>query len=91
MGIDIRLTSHIAKRYVGRRVLETCTGGGFTTIALAREAQHVTTIEIEPDHQAQARQNVNSANLLDKVTFILGDALDENVLNSVGPHRCSVP
>lgn len=77
MGIDQRFTSAIAERFRNRRVLETCTGGGFTTIALARVAAHVVTVEIDPAHQEQARQNVAKAGLLDRVTFLLADIVDE--------------
>jgi hypothetical protein len=35
LGIDTRFTKHFAARFIGRVVLETCTGAGFTTIALA--------------------------------------------------------
>jgi SAM-dependent methyltransferase len=77
MGIDQRFTAKIAERFRNRRVLETCTGGGFTTIALARVATHVTTVEIDPDHQSQARQNVAKAGLLDRVTFVLADIMRE--------------
>ena len=80
MGIDRRITARIAGRFRGRRVLETCTGGGFSTMALAREARHVTTIEIDGNNQDLARQNVARAGLLRKVEFILGDALDERLL-----------
>jgi SAM-dependent methyltransferase len=85
MGIDQRFTEDIAKRFAGRRVLESCTGGGFATIALAREAAHVITIEIEPSHQAQARQNVKKAGVLDQVTFVCGDVLDGNILEGYPP------
>jgi 16S rRNA G966 N2-methylase RsmD len=85
MGIDQRFTSHIAERFSGRIVLETCTGGGFTTISLARTAEHVFTIEIDPGTQAQARLNLERAGLLEKVTFLNGDALDQRLLNQVGP------
>ena len=77
MGIDQRFTKHIAERFCNRQVLETCTGGGFTTIALARVAAHVITVEIDPTHQAEARQNLTTAGLLDRVTFVLGDIMDE--------------
>jgi SAM-dependent methyltransferase len=75
LGIDQRFTKHMAERFANRRVLETCTGAGFTTIALARVAAHVVTVEIDPNHQAQARQNLERAGLLDQVTFVAGDAL----------------
>jgi predicted methyltransferase len=46
MGIDLRFTTQIAARFRDRQVLETCTGGGFTTIALANAAAHVITESI---------------------------------------------
>jgi hypothetical protein len=85
MGIDQRLTKEIAKRFRDRWVLETCTGAGFTTIALARVAAHVITVEIDPTHQAQARQNLSTAGLLDNVTFVLGDVMNENTRRGSGP------
>ncbi len=85
MGINHRFTRCLAKRFNGRRVLETCTGAGFTTIALAREAVHVVTVQIEPVHQEQARQNVAKAGLLDKVTFVAGDVLDYDILDGCPP------
>jgi tRNA1(Val) A37 N6-methylase TrmN6 len=78
MGIDKRFTTKMAERFRNRCVLETCTGGGFTTIELARVAAHVFTVEINPAHQVQARQNLTTAGLLEKVTFVLGDILVEN-------------
>src|SRR5271157_886257 len=85
MGIDRRFTAHIAKRLRHRKVLETCTGAGFTTIALARAAAHVITVEIDPAHQAQARQNLEKAGLLERVTFVLGDILDERTWDGLPP------
>ncbi len=75
MGMDRRLAAKIAERFRNRRTLETCTGGGFTTIELARVAAHVFSVEIDPAHQAQAKQNVAKAGLLDRVTFALGDVM----------------
>ena len=85
LGIDTRLTTHFAGRFIGRKVLETCTGGGFTTIALARVAAYVVTVEIEPAHQAQARRNVETAGVLERVTFVAGDVLGESVLDGCPP------
>lgn len=85
MGIDQRFSSHIAERFKGQKVLETCTGAGFTTIALAKEAAHVVTIEINPSHQAQARKNIKKADLCDRVTFVEGDALDHKALKQLYP------
>jgi len=83
MGMDSRITGHIARRFEGRRVLETCTGAGFTTIALARVAERVTSIEIDPVHQQQAYNNLARAGLSDRVSLLLGDVLDENILRKV--------
>ena len=85
MGISPRFTTLIAERFRGRHVLETCTGAGFTTIALARVAAHVTTVEIDPTYQTHACKNVGIANLLDRVTFLLGDALDDRTWSQLPP------
>ncbi len=85
MGIDPRFTAHIAERFRGRTALETCSGAGFTTIALARAAAHVITVEIEAVHQAQAQHNIARAGLLDRVTFVLGDVLDERIWDGLPP------
>jgi len=77
MGIDQRLTAEIAGRFRNRRVLETCTGGGFTTIALARQALRVITIEIDPICQVQAKQNLATAGVADRVEFVLADIMYE--------------
>jgi SAM-dependent methyltransferase len=82
LGIDIRFTTHFAERFIGRKVLETCTGGGFTTIALARVAAHVVTVEVEEEHLCQARRNVEKAGVAQRVTFVAGDVLGEGVLDS---------
>jgi len=79
MGIDRRFTGPIARRFRGRRVLETCTGAGFTTIALAREAMHVVSVEIDLAHQTQALRNLDRAGLSSRVTLVLGDFLDSSV------------
>jgi len=73
MGIDRRFTVAMARRFCGRSVLETCTGGGFTTIALARVAAHVVTVEIEPAHQIQAKHNLAMAGLADRVEVVYSD------------------
>jgi 16S rRNA G966 N2-methylase RsmD len=84
LGIDTRITARLAVRFQGLNVLETCTGAGFSTIALARTAAYVTTIEINSDHLDQARQNVERAGVADKVTFVQGDSLSDRLLERVG-------
>jgi len=85
MGIDRRFTAHFAARFEGRLVLETCTGAGFTTLALARTARHVWTVEIDPRHLAQATANVARAGLTPNVTFIRGNILNPRVLTGLPP------
>jgi len=83
LGINHRFTAHFAERFQHRKVLETCTGAGFTTISLARVASHVTTVEISPSHQEQARLNIERAGLSEQVTFVSGDILDEGLLRTL--------
>ncbi len=83
MGIDRRFTLHIARRFKSRTVLETCTGAGFTTLSLAAVSKHVITVEIDPNHQRQAVYNVEKAGLSGGVTFIRGDIMDPQLLNTL--------
>jgi 16S rRNA G966 N2-methylase RsmD len=85
MGIDFRITKVISERFKDLRVLETCTGAGFTTIALASKASSIVTIEIDSVHSDQARQNVRKAGLLDRVKFLEGDVLDKSILENCPP------
>ena len=90
MGIDHRLTEHMAERFRGRSVLETCTGAGFTTLALARVAEHVWTVEIDPSHQAQAQHNVTRAGLSDCVDFISGDSCMKRIIRLTRARSCCI-
>lgn len=83
MGIDQRFTSHFAKRFKDLSVFETCTGGGFTTISLARTAKHVFTVEIDKSIQKQAIDNVGKAGLSTHVSFIHGSVLDQGLLDNL--------
>lgn len=84
MGIDLRFTTHFAERFHHLNVLETCTGGGFTTLSLARAAAHVLTVEINAVHQAQAIRNIEKAGLGHKVSFIRGSILDPGIRSRLG-------
>jgi len=83
MGIDKRITSIISERFKNKLVLEACSGAGFTTISLAVFAAHVYSIEINQNHQQQAIKNICKAGLSDKVNFILGDVMNDKLLNNV--------
>jgi hypothetical protein len=86
MGIDQRLTRTIAERFRKRTVLETCTGAGFTTMALARVAEHVITVEVERSYQDQARANIARAGLVHRVTFVTGDVLSAGVIGELSQY-----
>ena len=77
MGIDVRFTEHFAVRVQNMVVLETCTGGGFSTISLARHAKHVYTVEIDKTRVDEAKKNAQIAGVSKNITFINGDILSE--------------
>jgi 16S rRNA G966 N2-methylase RsmD len=79
MGIDVRLADHVAERFKGMVVLETCTGGGFTTIALARTALHVFSVEIDAERQVEAKRNAVTAGVAENITFIRADIFDVQI------------
>jgi len=79
MGIDIRFTDHLASRLKNRVVLETCTGGGFSTISLANYARHVYTVEIDSLRINDAKRNAQIAGVENKITFINNDVLSKEV------------
>lgn len=60
------------------RVLDTCTGLGYTAIEAAKTAEHVITIELDPTAQEMARYNPWSRSLFDnpKIEQIVGDAFE---------------
>jgi len=79
MGIDIRFADHLAFRMKDRIVLETCTGGGFTTIALTNYANHVYTVEIDSLRIKDAERNAEIAGVENKITFINNDILSKEI------------
>jgi hypothetical protein len=60
------------------RVLDTCTGLGYTAIEAAQTAEHVITIELDPTAQQMARYNPWSRSLFDnpRIEQIIGDAFE---------------
>jgi predicted methyltransferase len=60
------------------RVLDTCTGLGYTAIEAAKTAEHVITIELDSTAQEMARCNPWSRALFDnpKIEQIIGDAFE---------------
>ncbi len=71
-----------AKRLKCNRIADISCGIGGQTIFFAMECDHVYAIEIDPEKIAYAKENCNRFGL-DNVTFICGDALDPEVINSL--------
>jgi tRNA1(Val) A37 N6-methylase TrmN6 len=84
MGIHHLLGEHIAQRFKGYdKVLEACTGAGFMLINLIKNAKNVFTVEINPEHLEQAKNNLRIAGLDSNIRFILGDVMSEKILNKI--------
>jgi predicted O-methyltransferase YrrM len=71
---------HLLARTAGaKRVLEVGTLGGYSTIWLARavgEGGAVFSLEIDPHHAAVAAENIGAAGLEDRVTILVGAAVE---------------
>ena len=70
----------------GRRVLEVGTLGGYSAIWMARGLLpdgKLTTLEIDADHAAFAREHIAQAGLDDRVDVVVGDA--RALLPEIGP------
>ena len=63
---------------INGRVLDTATGLGYTAILAARNAEAVTTVELDPGAQTMARSNPWSQELFanPKITQIMGDSYE---------------
>lgn len=63
---------------IAGRVLDTCTGLGYTAIEAAKTAEHVITIELDPVAQEMARANPWSQVLFEqpKIEQLIGDAFE---------------
>jgi tRNA1(Val) A37 N6-methylase TrmN6 len=84
MGIHKLLGSHIAERFRGlANVLEVCTGAGFMLIPLARNANKVSTVEINPTHMVQAKSNLILSGAKSDVNFVLGDIMNDSTLEGI--------
>lgn len=70
----LSIAHHRASFFVGRKhVLEIGTGTGSDTAALARVAEHVTTIDGDPEASELAQRNLALQGITN-VTFVVGDA-----------------
>jgi len=84
-------SEHTAERIKSKlgevSVLELCSGIGGTTIFLAKKLVHIFAIDINPKRIQAAKQNAKTFNVIDKITFIEGDILDEKVLSSLKDNK----
>lgn len=80
-------SEHTTKRIlekVGKvNVFEVCSGVGGTTVFLAKYLPHVYSLDINPVRIKAAKINAKTFKVLDKVTFIQGNALDEKIIKEM--------
>lgn len=71
-----------------KQVLEIGTLAGYSTICITRGLRingHCTTIELKEEHAKLAQEHLQLAGLMDQVTILIGDALDQlNRLQQAG-------
>lgn len=74
-----KFLSLLARAVKAQRILEIGTLGGYSAIWFARalpESGHLTTLEYDAHHAETARMNLAFAGLAEKVTVIVGPAID---------------
>jgi 16S rRNA G966 N2-methylase RsmD len=69
LGIDVKLSDHLAYRFKDKIVIESCAGGGLTTINLAKYAQHVYTFEIDKNRCMDVKKNCRKMGIDNRVTI----------------------
>lgn len=57
-------------------ILEIGTGKGHMTVLLAKNTDRVVTVDVSPEEQAFAQLNAAAENVLDRVKFVVNDAVD---------------
>jgi ubiquinone/menaquinone biosynthesis C-methylase UbiE len=77
---------HLKTLGVGGRYLEVGPGPGVLTTAVARQhpGVQITGVEMSPDMVSVAREVVEHAGLADRIQFLIGDAGDKSVFESLG-------
>jgi predicted O-methyltransferase YrrM len=66
----------LARMCGARRVLEIGTLTGYSTIWLARAAEHVTTLELDPGNAETARRHLEAAGVAERVDLLVGPAAE---------------
>lgn len=81
-----KASEHTAERIENKLgkipVLELCCGVGGTTIFLAKKLEHIFAVDINPFRIQAAKQNAKIFRVINKITFIEGNILDEKLLSN---------
>lgn len=86
-AMDARHLEVVARAVGAVKAIEIGTLGGYSGIAIARglaDGGHLWTLELEPDRAELARTNFAAAGVADRVTVLVGPALDR--LPHLAPH-----
>ncbi|MGP4071434.1 O-methyltransferase [Piscibacillus sp. B03] len=72
----VELLKQLVRLHRPKHILEIGTAIGYSTIqmALANKQTHITSVELDETRYLEANQNVNKANLSDRIQLILDDA-----------------
>ena len=80
-------SEHTAKRIFEKlgkvNIFEVCGGVGGTTVFLAKRFPHIYSLDINPTRIKAAKINAETFEVLDKITFIRGDALDDEIIKQM--------
>ncbi len=80
-------SEHTAARILEKlgkvNVFEICSGVGGTTVFLAKRMAHVYALDINPVRIEAAKINARTFDVLTKITYIQGDALDDKIIDQL--------
>jgi trimethylguanosine synthase len=84
MSVQEVAALHVAERLKKYQTcVELCTAVGAMAINIARYIPHVIGVDLDPQRIEDAKKNAKIYGVSDKVEFIVGDVLDEELLNSI--------
>jgi len=76
-------TERILEKLGKVNIFEVCSGVGGTTVFLAKQLPHIYSLDINPTRIKAAKINAETFGVLDKITFIQGDALDNKIIKQM--------
>jgi len=84
VGIHHLLGEANAKRFQGlKKVADVCCGSGMMTVPLAGVVSKVVAVDIDPHHAKLVEENAIIAGVEGKIDVVIGDILDDNVLEKL--------